>query len=139
MKTRIIEATTGPVGNWGKFLVGQFDSTEMAVVSAIAPEYGSILRQRGWWNAADYFLMLDIETGEGAVFRHGGLAEADLDKHRVWVCPLFSPTLQRLYQFAPFDLDTLPSVIELDFEEAPFAMAAPRRPGHSARNGDANP
>lgn len=129
MKTKIVEATTGPQGNWGKFLIGQFDQDEIDTVSAIAPEYGSVLKQRGWWDPAQYFLMLDIETGEGSVFATWGDARADLHKHRIWVCPLFQPTLARIRAMAPFAVADLPSLLELSFDEAPFAMAVPRRAG----------
>lgn len=140
MKTRFIEATTGPTGNWGKFLIGQFDAEEDAYAGQVDAPFTlggvessmirrSLLKERGWFRSDAYFLMLDIETGEGAMFKPGGLAQADLEKHQIWVCPLFGPTLARLYAMWPFQLDELPPVLELTFEEAPFALYAPRNAG----------
>jgi hypothetical protein len=30
-----------------------------------------------------HILVLDFATGEGALLKHGGMAKADLDKHRI--------------------------------------------------------
>src|SRR5581483_9374539 len=78
--------------NWGKFMVARFDAEEWGRPSA-HPEAmkKSLLGQRGW--AGHHILVVDLETGEGAMFRPGGLASADLNKHRVWVCPMFEPFL----------------------------------------------
>lgn len=124
MKTHIIEASNG--FNWGKFLLGRFD-TEWSLRSSMdgAGEI-PLLRQIGM--ALDQLLVLDLQTCEGALFsvRGRGLASADLDKHRIWVCPMFEPFLAWLYTQDVRDLEALPSVVEL---EAPAEMAGYRRPG----------
>lgn len=190
MKTRIIEATQGQ--NWGKFMVGQFDS-EWGVGSALklenckrsdavptpgewrtrqgnyttcaacgsrvqlcmqfldrsavaentllrAHSFGQgamslpLLQQRGW--SGQHLLVVDLETGEGAIFRVDPHASppADLNKHRVWVCPMFEPFLTRLYALYDGDVDHLPALMEFAAEEAPFEMAGYRRgaPTHTS-------
>lgn len=71
--------------------------------------------------------VLDLQTGEGAFFRPGGYAAADLEKHRVWVCPLFEPFLEWLYRQDLTDLGQLPRLVELP--DAEFAMRGYRRAG----------
>lgn len=127
MKTQIVEVTNGPM-NWGKFLVGHFD-TEFQRKPAIPGIDGrlmadsSLLVQRGW--GRDHFLVLDLETGEGAIFHRPGSPQADLDKHRIWVCPLFEPFLTWLY--AQPSIENLPA--HVDLPKAPFALQGYRRPG----------
>jgi hypothetical protein len=131
VKTKIIEAVQSKAepGNWGKFMVAEPD-TEFGRKSAVNTEFsGSLLTSIGWtWQ---HVWVLDLQTGEGAFFKPGGLARADLEKHRIWVCPLFEPFLEWLYeQFRKaddLDLDELPEVVELP--GAAFAFAGYRRPG----------
>lgn len=133
MKTKIIEATNGPQ-NWGKFMLGRF-TDEWGYPSHVSL-FGSnesargiaLLRAVGW--TEEHLLVLDLQTGEGAIFRHGGLARADLDKHRIWVCPLFQPFLVWLYKQDLSDLDALPN--HIDLPDAPFALQGYRRPGPEA-------
>jgi hypothetical protein len=125
MKTKFIEATNGPQ-NWGKFMVGRFEKEEWYRSSAVT-ERSSLLRAVGW--APDSLLVLDLQTGEGAIFNPGGLASADLEKHRIWVCPLFEPFLTWLYEQDLADLDRLPA--HVDLPRAEFAMQGHRRPGPS--------
>lgn len=128
MITHIIEVTNGP-RNWGKFLVGAFAPEDWERKSRIDPER-SLLRSIG--HGHDEILVLDLQTNEGAMFRHGGLARADLAKHKVWVCPLFEPFLAWLYQQDVRDITTLPA--HVDLPDAPFAMHGYRRTG--ATDGD---
>ena len=121
MKTKIIEATNGPQ-NWGKFLVGEFDS-EWEVRSKVSPP-APLLRSRGHHERER--LVLDLETSEGAIFTLGGSAKYDLDKHKIWVCPLFEPFLKWLYN-QPLDLDALPA--HIDLPKAPFSLHGYRRKG----------
>jgi hypothetical protein len=124
VRTQIIEVTNGP-RNWGKFLVGQFDD-EWTHPSAIGGR-DSLLAERGWTH--EHVLVLDLQTGEGALFRLGGYAKADLDKHRVWVCPMFEPFLEWLYaNWRPNE--ELPPVVDLP--DAEFQWAGYRRPGPEA-------
>jgi hypothetical protein len=131
VKTKIIEGVQDlkVPANWGKFLVAEFD-TEFTRQSAVNTEYsGSLLTSIGWtWQ---HVWVLDLQTGEGAFFRPGGLAHADLQKHRIWVCPLYEPFLEWLYEryreAGELDLDELPDVVELPGAE--FAFSGYRRPG----------
>lgn len=120
MKTKIVEAI-GTL-NWGKFMLGQFDD-ERRHPSAL--EGVNLLRSQGW--GPEHLLVVDLATGEGAIFaaRPGGLAAADLDKHQIWVCPLFEPFLEWLYQQDLTDLDLLPQAVEL--LDAPALMYGYRR------------
>ena len=122
MKTYVFEArSTG--GNWGKFLVGIHDS-EWSWRSEIDPINMPLLRQIGWGH--NHIWVLDLQTCEGAGFRPGGYAKADLEKHKIWVCPLFEPFLTWLYRQDLDRIDELPQVVEL---EADFEFHGYRRPG----------
>jgi hypothetical protein len=137
VKTKIIEGTQslaepgewGNWGNWGKFMLCVPDS-EWGRASRIGLG-GSwpLLREIGW--TPDHVWVLDLQTGEGAYFRPGGLASADLAKHRIWVCPLYEPFLEWLYaryrETPGLDIGGLPDVAELP--DAPFALSGYRRPG----------
>ena len=122
MKTMFIEATNGPQ-NWGKFMLARLEPHEMDRPSQVSG--GSpLLRQIGFNPRA--LFVFDLQTGEGAVFHPGGSAAADLDKHRIWVCPLFEPFLAWLYTQDLSDIGLLPRLIDLD---APFAFRGYRRGG----------
>lgn len=123
MLRKFIEATNGPQ-NWGKFMVGRFDADDWAAASAVDPPR-SLLAGRGW--AREHILVLDLQTGEGAIFRPGGLASHDLNKHAIWVCPLFEPFLTWLYKQDLTDLDALPA--HIDLPDAEFQFSGYRRPG----------
>ncbi len=122
MKTRLIEAFSDS-GNWGKFLIGKLED-ELGPPSAARP-HARLLASRGW--PPEDLIVFDLETGEGAVFHPGGLAAADLDAHRIRVCPLFEPFLEWLYAQDLDDLARLPSRIEL--KNVPFELSARRREG----------
>lgn len=113
----------GGNGNHGKFMVARFSPEEWARRSGVAGD--RFLSGRGW--SPDHVLVLDLQTGEGSIFKPGGLASADLNKHKIWVCPLFQPFLEWLYQQDLADLSKLPSVVE--FPAAEFALWGYRRPG----------
>jgi hypothetical protein len=113
VETRFIEAMhPGGKGNWGKFMLGRFTPEEWACRSNV---HGALLSGRGWNEG--HILVLDLQTGEGAVFRHGGLASADLKKHAIWVCPLFPHFLEWLYEQDVTDLSKLPGVVEIPHAE----------------------
>lgn len=122
MKTHFIEVTNREQ-NWGKFLLIQFDS-EWEYDSQMSPGR-PLLRQIGFNPNAIW--VLDLQTCEGAAFVPGGLASADLHKHRVWVCPMFEPFLNWLYQQKIKSIEELPGT--LDLEDAEFAMWGYRREG----------
>jgi len=129
MKTHLLEATNGP-HNWGKFLIGDF-TDERAAASVVDPTTPTLWRAVGLGENA--YLVLDLQTREGAMFRLGGLAAADLNKHKIWVCPLFEPMLTWLYDTYRAEPDRarwwarLPH--HVDLPDAPFALAGYRREG----------
>lgn len=134
MRTHIIEVTNGE-RNWGKFLLGEF-TTEWDRRSTVDPLSRSpLLGQIGWGRDTGHMLVLDLQTGEGAVFRIGGVASADLQKHKVWVCPMFEPFLEWLYAYRNERValgdrtwwEGLPALVDLP--DAPFAMSGYRRTG----------
>lgn len=122
MRLYPFEATNG--ANWGKFAVGR-PHEEWAWRSEIDDSGLRLLSQLGW--SHQHIWVWDLQTGEGAMFRPGGFAPADLNKHKIWVCPMFEPFLTWLYQQDLDDLGALPRVVELP--DAPFDYAGYRRPG----------
>lgn len=124
MITRIVEVTNG-VKNWGKFMIGRLDADEHAYQSAV--DGSRFLQMR--WDAAKHVMVLDLETGEGGMFRLGGLASADLNKRKIWVCPMFEPFLEWLYKQDVSDplMRNLPA--HVDLPNAPFFAAGYRRGG----------
>lgn len=129
MITKFIEAHDATKFNWGKFMVCRFTNDEWFYRSAVAADDGRhqrLLFGRGWTLA--HLLVLDLQTGEGAIFMPGGLATADLNrKHKIWVCPLFEPFLTWLYTQDTHDLDALPNVVNLG--DVPVSMHGYRRKG----------
>ena len=133
METRFIEAANR-VGdkyfNWGKFAVARFDSVEWGRPVNVPDDlYGGSLLDRCGWDSAHVWV-LDLQTGEGVFVRPGGNAAADLNgKHQVWVCPLFQPMLEWLYERVREDhagwFDKLPAYVEL--ADAPASMVGYRR------------
>lgn len=121
MQTKFMEATNQNK-NWGKFLIFRFD-TEWEYKSSFTGR--SLLHEVGWNNMNIF--VLDLQTGEGARFKPGGLATADLDKHKIWCCPMYGPFLEWLYRQDLTDLSKLPDSIDLP--DAEFAMAGYRRKG----------
>jgi hypothetical protein len=113
MQTAIVEVTQDRAHgfNWGKFCIARFD-TEWERRSALPHNSSApLLSQCGWGD--DLLWVLDLQTGEGAYFRPGGNALADLWRHRIWVCPMFGPFLEWLYGQDLTDLSTLPAVVEI--------------------------
>ena len=126
MRLTFHELTNG--FNWGKFAVGRFDGDELAYQSVLDATMGvqtRLIQGRGW--GLDHVLVLDLQTGEAAMFRLGGHAPADLMKRRIWTCPMFPAFLEVLYR-AP-DIDALPALIELTEADAPSSMQGWRWPG----------
>jgi len=125
MNTHFIEVTNG--WNWGKFMLARFDADEWNRRSSVGDLDTPLLREVGW--SPEHLLVWDLQTGEGAIFRPGGYAKADLDKHAVWVCPMFQPFLAWLYAQDVSDITKLPHLVELTETAAPSAMYGYRRPG----------
>lgn len=129
MITTFVEVTNGE-RNWGKFMVGRFDGADWLYKSKVdvhegcCADGGSLLAGRGW--SPRHLFVMDLQTGEGAMFSPGGSAKADLNKHKIWVCPLFEPFLEWLYQ-QNLSLHDLPA--HVDLPDAPFAWQGYRRAG----------
>lgn len=121
MQMKFIEVTNNS-RNWGKFLLMRLDN-EWEYKSAFTGR--SLLGEVGWDRTN--IIVLDLQTGEGARFKPSGLASADLDKHKIWVCPMYEPFLTWLYKQDLEDLSKLPD--SLDIPDAEFAMAGYRRKG----------
>ncbi len=125
---KFIEATNAEGGggiNWGKFMVARFEDSEWAVRAAI--DGLGLIGGRGW--SPSHLIVFDLQTGEGAMFLPGGSPKHDLDKHRIWVCPMFEPFLAWLYKQDLSDLGSLPALVRFDETEAPSAMVGYRRGG----------
>lgn len=72
-----------------------------------------MLHERGW--TPQHILVLDLQTGEGAIFYPKGYYKVDLnDKHQLWICPLFEPFLKWLYEQDLSDFTKLPEIVEID-------------------------
>lgn len=113
MQTKIIEASTGI--NWGRFLLQRFEASERAHRSHFEPI--SIWKdspppQTALW-------VLDLITGEGALFDLAKPLEEQLAQHQVWVCVLFEPFLAwleaRFRQASSLDAfwDALPAGVQV--------------------------
>ena len=134
MDTKFVEAGHGPnaAGNWGKFAVCRFTIVELAEdiqYPGCEGDRRGLVMSNGW--TPQHIWVLDLATGEGAYFMLGGLAAADLNKHRIWVCPLFEPFLTWLYAWYTAKggdwWEDLPRTVDLP--DAPFAIYGYRRPG----------
>ena len=126
MQTVFIEAEHN--FNWGKFCVARFDAEEWSRMSSVSGSSKPLLGQRGW--GEDHVWVMDLETCEGAGFSPGGMAKYDLDKHNIWVCPMFLPFLEWLYKQDLRDLTKLPTVVKFSEKDAPGALRGYRRQGH---------
>ena len=132
MKLHFIEAHDATDFNWGKFAVARFTGEEWLHQSAL--DKRSLLHGRGW--CSEHLWVMDLQTGEGAIFRPGGLAIEDLTKHRIWVCPMFEPFLTWLYKQDLSDLSKLPALVNLG--DVPISMSGYRRPGPDLPSGTYN-
>jgi hypothetical protein len=139
MIARIVEFTNGFLStsqSW-KFMVAQFDDQEWDQKSALpeASPYTSLLAQIG--HDRYHLWVLDLQTCEGACFRPGGNAHADLEKHAIWVCPMYEIFLGWLYRHPEFwqSVQSLPPLIVDKGQEALAASgwAGHRRPGPQAK------
>lgn len=133
MITKLFEATHDLEGNgnYGKFLVCIPD-TEWSLLTELGEEYSfRVLPANGW--CREHVMVFDLATGEGAMFRPRKAknpAQAvyhELNKHQIWVCPLFEPFLAWLFNYTPEEIPHLPQLVLLP--EADFAFSGYRRPG----------
>lgn len=121
MDVKFVEATNGPQ-NWGKFAVLKFDDDEWKELSAV--DQRPLLAGRGW--GRDHVMVVDLQTGEGAFFFPGGIHWSDMDKHQIWVCPMYEHALRTICDGEHDPMKTPPL---LDFPDAPFEYAGYRRGG----------
>jgi hypothetical protein len=116
-------------GNYGKFMVARFSDEAWSYAAAIGG--GTLLRQEAW--CPHHVLVLDVATGEGGLFPLVGIAQDDLKKRKIHVCPLFPPFLDWLYaehrRTGRLDVTALPAVVALP--DAPD-IGPYRRPGLAA-------
>lgn len=129
MITKIIEVTNNNL-NWGKFMVCRMDTEWGRAVKIeddgmVTWSQTPLLRACGWGTNAVW--ILDLQTGEGACFIPLGHAPSALNKHRIWVCPMFEPFLVWLYTQDLTDLSKLPDTLNLP--DAPFDTQGYRRRG----------
>lgn len=127
MRSKIIEVCQPTPVNWGKFMIAEFDENETSYISVITKS--PLLPAIGYWGEENKWLwLLDLQTGEGALFpvSSKGNAKYQLDKHKIWVCLLYEPLLEWLYQNYKGDIDEIPSYIEID---APAGLYGYRRSG----------
>ena len=128
METKFIEAGNKKGAdrdfNWGKFMVAKFTEEEWLRSSLVGLPNISLLYQVGW--ERHHVIVFDLQTCEGFGARPGGYAKADLDKRKIWVCPLFEPFLEWLWKQNLDNLEALPSIVDLD---TPGAYAGYRRSG----------
>lgn len=141
MDLRFIEAGQGDgtptegLSNWGKFLIGRFTNEEWAHPSQYPghDQRTSLIRECGWTRGNIW--VLDLQTGEGAMFHPVGFARADLARRKIHVCVMFEPFLTWLYAHikAHTELglgdwfDTLPGYVQLP--DAAFELHGYRRRG----------
>jgi hypothetical protein len=127
MRTYVFEGVqdVGFPLNWGKFLVGVPD-VEWSLRSDIDPENPRPLLAQIGWEPGEIWVC-DLQTREGAFFWPGGNARADLERHRIWVCPLFEMFLTWLYQQNIEALHLLPRIVALP--DAQFSINGYRRLG----------
>lgn len=126
MKYKFVEATQSDHFNYGKFMVSSFDEDDFAYQSKIVENH-SLLIVCGW--EINRFLMVtDLQTGEGAIFlvRKGASVKMDLENHKIWVCPMYEPFLQWLYDYYDGNIDNIPSYLEIEAEAFIYGY---RRPG----------
>ena len=129
MYLQLFEVTNTSRLNWGKIAVGRFNNewewrSVLEAAESPDPVRMPLIRQVGW--TPQHLMVFDLQTGEGAMFHPGGNARADLNKKRIWVCPMFEPFLRWLYQQDLRDLTKLPSIVVVDH---PGALHGYRRSG----------
>lgn len=128
MISHFVEATNG--FNHGKFVLLRHDESPRSALPGY--EELPLLSGRKWTSRETF--VVDLQTGEGAAFTLAGSgmnARFDLDKHKIWVCPLFEPFLGWLYEQeldgGAGDITALPRFVDL--VDAPGAVFGFRRPG----------
>jgi hypothetical protein len=112
METIYIEATskrTGP-GQYFTFAVSQFTDLERQRRSQITKTTLLPMLMTNY----QILHILDMQTGEGAIFRFRGDPEGDRLRHQIKTSPIFPDFLAWLYQQDVSTLSTLPRIVDLD-------------------------
>lgn len=132
MDFHAIEATQAVIGgpNWGKFGLGRWTDAEWALRSAMpGATWQRLIGGRGW--SRQTIWVMDLQTGEAAMFWPGGNPHSDLQKKQIWVCPMYEPFLEWLYghvrEHEDEWWDALPALVELP--HAQQDLFGYRRPG----------
>ncbi len=128
MRTKILEAGVAKDDprTWGRFLLGRMD-VEWEAPSAIDdaarrvlgadwqnPERATTVLSQCHYSKRGHLLVLDLSTGEGAVFNLDGWPNTELQSHKIRVSPMFQPLLDWLsYRLYLEDLDALPAFVRL--------------------------
>jgi hypothetical protein len=130
MQTLIIEAHNGM--NYGKFLLATYGPEEWSREARVEPTGRKLLPSIGF--GGEWVWVLDLQTREGAAFLLSGQVTLlhQLEKHQVWVCPMYEFFLGWLLDRYREDSAgvmalNLPDVVELDTKY--FALAGYRRKG----------
>lgn len=104
--------------NWCKAMVRRFGEADRAVRSRVREgvpllEAVDANRRLKTGEVGRKLLVVDLQTEEGAIFVPSpeGDPKADLERHAIWVCPLFLAFLRWLY--AHPDFEAIPALIEL--------------------------
>lgn len=94
MITKLIETTD--MFNHGKFLVGQMEGFELTQYLAIKDDGRQL--SHVLHASPSKFWVLDCATCEGAFFDFSNDAYYQLERHQVWVCPMFPLFLEWAFE-----------------------------------------
>jgi hypothetical protein len=127
VQTYLFESVADPFVryNWGAFLVAVPDEIEWGWRSHAIPGDISLPEQLAWGPSQAW--VMDLRTGEGALFSLGGDYRAELESHRIFVTAQFEGFLEWLCLQDPAGLRHLPHVVKV--ADATFSIRNYRRLG----------
>jgi hypothetical protein len=127
VQTYLFESVADPfvLNNWGAFLVAVPDEIEWGWRSHAIPSDISLPEQLAWGPSQAW--VMDLRTGEGALFTLGGDYRAELESHRIFVTAQFEGFLEWLCLQDPAGLRHLPHVVKV--ADATFSIKNYRRLG----------
>lgn len=124
MIQHFLEASNG--GLWGKFLLLRHSPENLALKSSL-PDFENETLLRGRKFDDEMTMMVDLQTGTGAIYTLSNPFDALFSlesKRRIWVCPLYRPTLFWLAQQGlgrgKGDITKLPRYIDVSEAEAQY-------------------